>query len=382
MPGTAPGMGFYGSAQILEPRNRAQHQHANPMTAMSLALSSIIAAVAASLIATGPVAAASELDPQTRERLDAFLLQKQKYYNREFPDISFVNFEGGDETTGDLSTLHTLLGPEPSNLDYEHPPQLRQDLMDVSMTRLESMLLDRDPSATLFQADERLGWNDKLCVLTINPSVIAGSNAHATSHLLGLSHDDIEHIPDANCLHCQYYLEFVFDHETYHCLKSAYVGPQLLSDKALWAEYNHYRDENGADAFAMILHIARSGEITPFARNFARIRGLALYNLDPDHMTTAGLERVFALAASEIEGMDVHRAFALANAIRAQIAPDYEDYLRYLAASVRAAEMLGLSALIGGDIRELLAGVPVDEELAGSIATEARADHAALLRAQ
>jgi len=342
----------------------------------------LIAATAPLLLAGGPALAADGVDAQTREQLDRFLVQKQQYYNREFPDISFVNFNGGYETVSDLSTLYTLLGFAPSNLDYEHPPELRQDLMDASMIRLESMLRNREPCASLFHADEPFGWNETLCVLTIDPAVIASSNAHATSHLLGLSHDGIEHIPDANCLHCRHYLEFVFDHETYHCLKSAYVGPQLRSDKALWAEYNHYRDENGADAFAMILHIARHGEITPFARNFARIRGLALFNLDPDHMTSAGLERVFALGAGELEGMDVHRAFALANSIRAQIAPDYDDYLRYLAASMRAAEMLGLADQIGEDFRELLADVPVDAELAESLAAEARSDQAALLNAK
>ena len=234
------------------------------------------------------------------DRLQTLLKKKLQYYRAQYPEILILNLEGGVDFPADLVALDLVLGFQPVSLDYEHPPELRKDLMVVSFERIISMLRYQAPSAALFKADDPLGWQEHVCVLTIDPRKIAADSNTASQHLLSLPPEAIRNIPRDFKLLSGNYLEFVIDHEIYHCLKSMYVGPQQRSHMQFWAEYNQFVEEQGADAYALGMHIKLQGEITPFTANIRRIRGMSLYNADPDHLTCKALERVLELPVEDL----------------------------------------------------------------------------------
>jgi hypothetical protein len=59
--------------------------------------------------------------------LDAAVNERRRYYNERFPQILFLTLKGGNLWLEDLTAVSILLGQEPASLDYEHPPELRED---------------------------------------------------------------------------------------------------------------------------------------------------------------------------------------------------------------------------------------------------------------
>jgi len=195
------------------------------------------------------VAAENDTYHPTENDLPETLLNNRLEYHRvQYPEILIVNLEGGVGFPADMVALDLILGHQPRSLDYEHPIEMREDLMIVSFERIISMLRCKAPSAAMFKADDPLGWQEHVCVLTINPHDIANDSLQATRNLLSLPLEVIKQIPHDFRLLPEDYLGFVIDHEIYHCLKSMYVGPQQRSHEQFWAEYNQFTEEQGADA--------------------------------------------------------------------------------------------------------------------------------------
>ena len=284
--------------------------------------------------------------------------EKIEYYRHLYPKITFLNLQNDDE----LPALDVILGYQPKSLDYEHPVDLREDLMLVSIERIWSMLRAKQPSAAVFKADTPLGWQEHVCVLTINPDEVAADSMSATKHLLNLPQKVIPKIPYDMQLPPDDYLAFVINHEVYHCLKSIYVGPQLMSHKELWAGYNHFHNELGADAYALAMHIKTNHEDTIFAKNILRIRGMSLYNEDPDHLTCKALEEVIKIPTENIAEMNTHEVFNLANHIKDRLTISYDEYVQYLASVVQAMKELDIEADISVELLYKLQNIKPDPE--------------------
>ena len=304
--------------------------------------------------------------------LDALLDEKLKFYRHQYPDISFLLLKGGGELVADIMTLDIVLGFQPSSLDYEHPPKLREDLMIASANRVMLMLKSRTPSASLFKADDPLGWQEHVCVLTINPDEVAADSLRATRNLLDLPQDFIQEIADDLRLQPADYLEFVIDHEVYHCLYSMYVGPQKMSYKEFWAEYNNFHNEQGADAYAIGMHINTRLEVSSFARNILRIRGMSLYSADPDHLTCKALQQTFKVPIEDIAEMNVKEIFDMANRIKQRLTMSYDEYIQYLASSIQAMKELGVKDLISDEFRNRIKDVQSDPALVKELVTDTR----------
>ena len=304
--------------------------------------------------------------------LDSLLNEKLEFYRQLYPEISFMILKGGDELVADMMALDLALGHEPSSLDYEHPLKLREDLMIASANRIVNMLQYRMPSASLFKADTPLGWQENLCVLTIDPDEIAADSIRATRNLLDLPQDFIRKIPDDLRLQPTDYLEFVIDHEIYHCLHSMYVGPQKMSHKELWGEYNHFLNEQAADAYAMGVHIKTRLRVTPFAKNLLRIRGMALFSGDPDHLTCKALQQVFKVPVVDMAEMSTKDVFDRANRIQERLTISYDEYIQYLASSIQAMKLLGVEDLISDELHSRIKGVQSDPVQVTELVTNTR----------
>ena len=300
------------------------------------------------------------------------LNDKAEYYRHLYPEISFLILQGGDETVDDMLALGLLLGFQPKSLDYEHPPELREDLMIVSVNRILLMLQSKMPSASLFMADAPLVSQEKICVLTINPDEIASDSIQATRHLSNLPEKFIQKVPEDLQLQSGDYLMFVIDHEVYHCLQSMYVGPQRMSQKELWGEYNGFLDEQGADAYALGMNINTRREIQSFAENILRVRGVALYSGDTGHLTCKALQQIVKVPVEDLAEMSANEIFDMANQIKERMTISYDEYIQYLASSVYAMKDLGVEALVPEELRNRIKGTQADPALVKELVVNSR----------
>ncbi|WP_455216764.1 hypothetical protein, partial [Kaarinaea lacus] len=159
------------------------------------------------------------------------------------------------------------------------------------------------------------------------------------------------------------YIEYVFHHEVYHCLKSMYLGPQPMSFKKYWSSYSIHRDEQGADAFALAMLIKARKGIDQQIKNLARVRRLSFLNADLEHWTGFAIDRVLNTEPKEILSRDVHRIFDYANQIRAARFPHYEDFLPFQAAGVVVMDKMGLQNYITEEQWQSLDQIEVNDTL-------------------
>lgn len=289
------------------------------------------------IVALGSVALAQDAEPERRAVLEARIETRLAEYAATFPELRFVLLSGPPEAV--LPQLRSLLGPTAVNLDYEHPDALRAALMDLSLARIRTMLEVDAPSASLLRPDE--DEPHPLCVMTVEPCAVARDDRTATCHFLDLPPGRIGAVPRERYLPCEAYLDFVLDHELYHCLDSWHHGPQPMSFAEHWGEYWQFRRENGADAFAMARYLQRRGEAGGrFAANFGRIRDWSALRGDPDHWTGRSLSRVEA-AAEALIGMDAQDTFAWVGRLREAVVGEERDYLVYRASVAEAMRRAG-----------------------------------------
>ena len=272
--------------------------------------------------------------------LSGIIERKQRFYAETFPELAFIVLQGGESWAKDFEGLSELLGPGAVSLDYEHPSNLREDLMYVSLERIRMMLADNSPSASLIRADEAMGLHAKLCIITINPPAIAADNRIATHYLIEPYHEIQGEITKENLVDRKHFLEFVFDHEVYHCLESHFIGPQPMSHLEFWADYYDYRHEIGADTFAIAMHIKRHQAVTGFVNKMIQIRGLSLFCDDCNHWTPHAIEQVVKTDPVKLISMDTMELFSYASSLRDDIASDYDDYLLYRSAAKEACNLL------------------------------------------
>ena len=298
--------------------------------------------------------------PEKSSYLNTLLEEKIEYYRHLYPEIMFMVLQGENKFMDDMIMLDLVLGDKPSSLDYEHPPELREDLMYVSVERIRMMLQSQAPSASLFKVDNPPGWQQQVCVLTINPIEEAPDSIGATRNLLDLPQELMQKIPKDMQLSPDDYLAFVIDHEIYHCLKSMFVGPQLLSQKELWAEYNLFFNEQGADAYAVAMHIKSRGKVSRFAKNILKIRSMALYSIDPGHLTYRGIEQLLKTPIENITDMSANEVFDLANSIKDRLTTSYDVYVRQLASAVQAMQEIGVGELVSMELRNKIKDIQAD----------------------
>lgn len=334
---------------------------------VSFILCSVIAITAYSAIAN------DKSDTIDNNRLlNALLDKKINYYRHQYPEITFLVLQGGEDLIADMMALDLILGHQPTSLDYEHPQKLREDLMIASANRILFMLQHGMPSASLFKVNNPLNWQAHICVLTINPAEVSADSIRATQNLLDLPREFVEKIPQDFRLRPGDYLEFVIDHEVYHCLHSMYVGPQKMSYKEFWGEYNSFLNEQGADAFALAMHINTRNEVPSFAENIMRIRGMALFSGDPDHLTCKALQQAVKIPLQDLAEMSVNEIFDTANRIQKRLTISYDEYIQYLASSVQAMKDLGVDALIAEELRNRIKDTKADPSQVKKLVTNTR----------
>jgi hypothetical protein len=198
-------------------------------------------------------------------------------------------------------------------------------------------------SATLFAPGVGAQARRKqACVITMNPWRIAQNNLAATTNLLEVPEKMTIDILPTRYLDANSHLRFALDHEIFHCLDTSINGPVPMSMHEHWGGYYMWRNEAGADAFGILMHLAESGRLTPYAQNLSLIRGLTLLNADPNHYTYPVFKDVLQQDVARLAASNVRDRFRLATRIRNKVTGSYQDYLRYAVAAQSAMQRLGI----------------------------------------
>jgi len=290
---------------------------------------------------TQSIVSAADVGEAADGSLEQVVEERLAFYNRHFPGIRFVALDGGAQWLDSLSTLYMLLGKDAVNLDYECPQDLHKDLLALCMARVKMMLMDSESSATLFRVGvNSLSDRPVLCALTLDAPAMARDDFHATRHLIPLDDAVVRRVPRDHWLAHREHLAFVIDHEVFHCLDSYHNRPIPRSSKERWAQYMGCYNENGADAFAMAMHLQRHGRVTRYARDLVRIRGVALYGGDVNHFTYGVLDRLLLAPVGRLASMDVMGVLKYASDLRAAVVPDYDAYLAYRERALQASLVL------------------------------------------
>lgn len=207
-----------------------------------------------------------------------------------FPEVAFMTI-GGAARADYVANLPALLGEAPRNLDYEHPADVRQLLIDAQLGRIHLMLENDAPSATLFQVGEgsEVG-RPYLCVITLDPDRFLGNELAATAFMSGAESHELSVWPDERVLDNEAFIRYTLDHEAFHCIAVYLRGPYFLMDSDdVSAEYQRYRAEFDADLFAALAFRHAHDDTSGFMENMLRMRQLSLFNDDPVHYTGQAL---------------------------------------------------------------------------------------------
>ena len=272
------------------------------------------------------------------------LRERLALYGQAFPGIRFIHATGGTQWQEEYARIASLIGTQPDALDYEHPAESSNDLMIVTMNRLAMMLHQNAISETLFRSDRKGPLKGSLaCVITLDPNGLVSDPLAATSYMLGLPDSTLAKIHPDRQLDLRDFLLFAIDHEVYHCLESAFIGGAPMTNKTYGGEYNEYRRELGADAFALAMHRRLPERSSTFAHNIMLVRSLWFLNGGPCFRTYRSLRAIQAIPLNKLQRKPIKELVVLADKVRNETSEGYEDFLDHQAVALQAAEKLGYS---------------------------------------
>ncbi len=289
------------------------------------------------------------LSPQKAAQIQNVIDEQLNFYNGAFDQIRFAHLAGGADWSGELIAVLTLLGSQPTALDYQHPPELRADLMEATVERLRRLLRADVVSATMVRVgpDSPLD-RPNLCLITLNPQTVIADDYQATRYMLDLQEAVAEQIHPSRYLQHMEHLRFVLDHEAFHCIDSFLHGGARPSREDLEAEYELFRRETVADAYAMARHIQHHQQVTRYARNLAHIRALWMFSDSPNRCTFETVREVLRLDPQRLQAMSTQDLADLAVEVRDETVRPYHGYLHQRAAALKAARILGLDPELYG----------------------------------
>lgn len=281
-------------------------------------------------------------------------------YQSAYPDIQFVHLEDGLDSDR-LDKIYAALGEDAENVDYEHPSALRSTLLVAHRRRIEIMLDEGLPSATLFrsgaQSDVQKGY---VCVVTLDTTHFSGGPGAATG-LLSVGFE----LETGAKLKNEQFLRFTIDHELFHCLDAYLNGPtRPRTGSYINASYNDYRAEQRADLYAGFAHQARESGDEGFLHTLAMYRTLAILELDVEHFSAPLLLKIMRIDPSFSAGLSLvaRVGFAMAVADRWLLTADeYRDFV----ASAAIVAMENDRKLVASPMFQELSGTggPPDEQI-------------------
>lgn len=267
------------------------------------------------IAAGGTTYSTDSLFTQVNERI--------RVYARAFPDIGFVRLYGA-ENHESLQQLAEILSHGATNVDYEHPESVRDDLVALQLNRIALMLDNEAPSATLFRLDSGNPFpHQYLCAVTLDTSDFEHDPAAATRFLYDHASADIgtaEHLANAP------FLRFTVDHEVFHCLDAYLNGPMFPMANANDAlDYPRFRAEFRADYFASLTHLSEAGS-RDFVHQLLRARKAAGQQGDCHHFTPHAMVAALVADPDTLPDANMRQAVLYAMSSAKRVLPDAEYF--------------------------------------------------------
>jgi len=281
------------------------------------------------------------------ENMDAVDRQLASY-TRQVPEMEILRLYG----RGGLNMLQMLprfLGEAPSSVDYEHDASVRDVLMQLQMQRIETMLREGMPSATLFKVGNGSQFDHPyVCVITLDAEFFRRSPESVLALMTPNFNEASSSTTAMPAMNVEDFLKFTVDHEMFHCLDAYFNGPTIQKTQdALKQHYQEYTNEARADAFASMAFMLEREQSSDFLEAFAAMRTLALLDMDLAHYTsdviTASME---ASMLGDVESTQMR--VAVSHLLASMATPTFEGFAMRIAS---AAQLVGR---LGGDPSDML----------------------------
>jgi hypothetical protein len=314
-------------------------------------LAGVILLICACILPSAPVMSESEVTVhEGRMTPNSIISKRLAFYNDIFPQVQFVHAEGGDTWHEDYGTILALLGKEATSLDYEHPENLRQDLLDANLYRIKLMLMNDLASATLFRvgSDSALD-REHVCIISLNPDAVAENDAEATRYIANLPDELASKIHPTRFLNREQHVRFAVVHEVFHCLDSLYNGGAPMTTLPLGAEYNQFLREGAADAFAAAIHLRTHGETTDYLRNLMHLRAIWLFSDGPNRCTFEFIRATVDTDLAKLRAMTLKDLISFSTDIGNEVGGSYDYFVQQRAAALEAAKAIGFKIQIYND---------------------------------
>ncbi len=258
-------------------------------------------------------------------------------YGETYPEVHFVHLENATDLPF-VDDFFSSLGDGAKNIDYEHPTEARQTLLEAQAERIRLLLNNRMPSATLFKTGSGSRYERPyVCVVTLDETVFSGEPLAATRFFA----DDME-INAAARLENEEALAFSFEHEIFHCLDSYLNGALFrMTSSEMVSSYDHLRAEQRADYFAALALRSRSGTSDRFISNLAMFRTLSLVTWDLSHYTAPALLDALAPDQKMLRNMDLRSRVQFVLQRAKDVVMSEEQYWDFVAAAVEVSITLG-----------------------------------------
>ncbi len=273
------------------------------------------------------------------ESANIAIQERLAYYNNTFPEIQFAHLKNSQEWYQSLQALELFIGYQATSLDYEHPADLREDLLFATVYKIQLMLSHRMTSSFLFRVGQMpVAKRKHVCVITLDPEAMFISNRAATAYFIDIPLDGVQ---DSRFIDKDKHLDFIIDHEAFHCIDSFLHGGIPMSEKTFFTRYDIYRREIQADMFALAMHIQRHKRETDYVTKIIQLRGMSLLNGELQHCSAEGMLRIKQYDHTAINDSSVEQLLTLVKQIYSPLALSYQQYLQYRVDAVEAIQELG-----------------------------------------
>jgi len=275
------------------------------------------------------------------EKINQAIKKKLDYYNRTFPYIQFVHLKNG-EWEKSLQALELFIGYQATSRDYEHPKELREDLLYVTVAKIQMMLINKITSSYLFEVGEMPVASKKhACVITLDAATTVLTDQVATQYFIDLPIDTLRSLPEKSYLNKEQHLNFIIDHEAFHCLDSFHYGGIPMSMKEYSTRYDTYKREIQADMFAIAMHMRRNKKLTRYANNIMTVRAMTLINGELQHDSSSAMQLIINSDKEQFIHTQPMELVKKVKQLYKTIAPNYEQYIDFRVAAIEVIGRLG-----------------------------------------
>jgi len=273
----------------------------------------------------------------------SLLTSRIQEYAAVYPDIHFLHVQGNEQGT-DIIKLPRQLGEDAANLDYEHDPMVRDDLLQLQFMRIKYLLGNSIPSATLFKTGKHAAYTRPyVCAITLDETLFLNHPGASARFMLGDHMQDSLPVKDLSSFDNNTFLLYTLDHEIYHCLDAYLHGPGMSkgSDE-ITAAYEHFLSEYRADLYASITTRQSYPSANKFLRLLASYRVMGLVDFDTEHYTVAAIRQVIRMPVARISNTGIAAIAQDIRQLARASAPDITEYSQLINAARGLALYLGI----------------------------------------